>query len=111
MKNAAEDAIVKNYWVFLCQSVDFTSQKQAAMSYQEDLTGPFMFYENGTLNNSDNSPFLNAKIEWGGVTNSGGPNPYFTCVCSLQYFRLYLNYFPDNKDQMINLAYLVPESI
>ena len=89
-------------WVFVAMATDTASTPQKQHGFRYTLTdtstqkivygtrNPIGSYYD--LDNSDSKVFI------------GGDDFHAKAHSVLQYVRLYLNYFPDSEDEMINLA-------
>lgn len=87
-----------NQWVFVALATDTTSNKQNGFRYIiSSTTATWEFKTRSSVGN-----FYPLK-QTGKITLGGG-NGNGNCACSLRYARIYIDYYPNSVDEMINLA-------
>ena len=91
--------IPPNKWVFLALTTNTVTQIQNGFRYTLPSTS-----EQKVVFNTRDPPGILFDMEIGGTVFIGGDTVYNLGDFWLQYVRMYLNYFPNSEDEMINLA-------
>ena len=91
--------IPTNKWVFLALTTNTVTQIQNGFRYTLPSTS-----EQKVVFNTRDPPGILFDMKIGGTVFIGGDTVYNLGDFWLQYVRMYLNYFPNSEDEMINLA-------
>ena len=93
-------------WVFLSQGTDTTTNIQYGIRYHlQSISQQTIFYLTRTLPGTAYSATPATQAFWGGAINHPGTGS----TRILSYVRFFLDYVPNSRDQMINLAMMSPD--